>query len=211
MAEGITASCGAARRPPRLPAALERFGGDFTLYSSAATSLGLTVRYTENRRSDHDEWSNGTNGNAIIHQGTVAAVNLYIASQAAALASPSMTSSTRFLEGGRVPSDPEIAQPPPPLQLELQLSLCCRCTRQEGGAGDDCDGARAAARARGCAGAGNARCAQKPNVDAVHIETPDTTPPVKPEANATAAPEALRYISKLLIKGISAHVESAIP
>ena len=131
MAEGITASCGAARRPPRLPAALERFGGDFTLYSSAATSLGLTVRYTENRRSDHDEWSNGTNGNAIIHQGTVAAVNLYIASQAAALASPSMTSSTRFLEGGRVPSDPEIAPPPP-----LQLSLCCRCTRHDGGAGD---------------------------------------------------------------------------
>ena len=33
-------------------------------YSSAATSLGLTVSYTENRRSEHDEWggwSNGTN------------------------------------------------------------------------------------------------------------------------------------------------------
>ena len=101
-------------------------------YSSAATSLGLTVSYTENRRSEHDEWGGWSNGtNAIILQGTVAAVNLYIASQAAALASPSMTSWTRFLEAG-MPGNPAKFAPLPP----LQLSLCCRCTRHDGGAGD---------------------------------------------------------------------------
>jgi len=100
-------------------------------YSSAATSLGLAVSYTENRRSGHDEWGGWSNGtNNIILQGTVAAVNLYIASQAAALASPSMTSWTRFLEAA-MPGNSAIAPPPP-----LQLSLCCRCTRHDGLAGD---------------------------------------------------------------------------
>tara|TARA_B100000795_G_scaffold229652_1_gene186800 strand:+ start:299 stop:1513 length:1215 start_codon:yes stop_codon:yes gene_type:complete len=100
-------------------------------YSSAATSLGLAVSYTENRRSGHDEWGGWSNGtNTSILQGTVAAVNLYIASQAAALASPSMTSWTRFLEAA-MPGNSAIAPPPP-----LQLSLCCRCKRHDGLAGD---------------------------------------------------------------------------
>lgn len=71
-------------------------------YTNATTPLGLVVSLTENRRSEHDEWGGWSNStNAIIQQGTIAAVNLYIASQAAALASPSMPSWTRlFLEAG---------------------------------------------------------------------------------------------------------------
>ena len=151
-------------------------------YSSAATSLGLTVSYTENRRSEHDEWGGWSNGtNAIILQGTVAAVNLYIASQAAALASPSMTSWTRFLEAG-MPSDPEIAPPPP-----LQLSLCCRCTRHDGGAGD-----LTVLVPR----QGHEDVQALATLDALKSQTwmpctlrHPTRPPVKPEANATARPK----------------------
>ena len=100
-------------------------------YTNATTPLGLVVSFTENRRSEHDEWGGWSNStNAIIQQGTIAAVNLYIASQAAALASPSMTSWTRFLEAG-MPGVGAIAPPPP-----LQLGLCCRCTKHDGGGGD---------------------------------------------------------------------------
>ena len=157
-------------------------------YSSAATSLGLTVSYTENRRSEHDEWGGWSNGtNAIILQGTVAAVNLYIASQAAALASPSMTSWTRFLEAGMPPSDPEIVPPPP-----LQLLLCCRCTRHDGGAGD-----LTVLVPR----QGHKDVQAQATLDALKSKTwmPCTLrhprPPLKPQANATAAPEALTATS----------------
>mmetsp|Transcript_48379 Transcript_48379/g.134085 ORF Transcript_48379/g.134085 Transcript_48379/m.134085 type:complete len:249 (-) Transcript_48379:30-776(-) len=65
---------------------------------AANSTLGLNVSHTENSRSDHDSWGGWRKG-LEMEQGVVAAVNAWIAAQAAVIITPRLSMWSLFLRG----------------------------------------------------------------------------------------------------------------
>ena len=90
-------------------------------FAHAAPAAGVRVSYAENDRTESDEWvSRASSPNTSL----VAAVNVAVASHAAAIVAPTHSSWTHMLES--------IAWPHPP----LRLSLCCGCSARDGAGGN---------------------------------------------------------------------------
>ena len=101
---------------------------------------GLRISYTENQRSDHDEWGGiGQHADTVTLQGAIAAVNAYVASKAAISVGPSQSSWMAHLSLLRQPNVTGLVPDGDDNLLQFAARpdysgfLCCRCNGHDGG------------------------------------------------------------------------------
>lgn len=105
------------KQPIFLQTSSSRALSDFKSFSTAA---GIAVSHTDNARANHDLWGTWRSGRRAaerMEQGTVAAVNLHIGSQAAVLIGPPASAWTEFVQLM--------------MRGEVEYFVCCGCYHRD--------------------------------------------------------------------------------